>query len=214
MPQQETPKKSALYTRSGDKGTTSLYNGQRVDKRHMRIETVGQLDALMAAVGMIYSSVRYENFVWMREAEVVQNLLHGVLCFLFDIGSYVATPRDQETTSVRKQQRTELSANKHDLEELERFIDLFDSKCPRLKTFILPVGPEPVGRVHEARTVCRATERQFLRFVEECEDSESTQYVARYLNRLSDMFFALARWFNHLAGEEEVPYKKREVKDS
>lgn len=215
MSQEETtlPKKSGLYTKTGDRGTTSLYNGQRVDKRHRRIKTVGQLDALMAAVGKIYSSMRYGEVEWKRE-QVVLHLLHRILCFLFDIGSYVATPRDKETTSERKQLRTDISAHKQELDELERFIDLFDSECPRLKTFILPVGPDPIGKVHDARTLCRTTERKFLRFIEECEDSESTQYVARYLNRLSDMFFALARWFNHLAGEDDVPYKKLEVKDS
>jgi cob(I)alamin adenosyltransferase len=216
MAQQETPlpKKSGLYTRTGDKGTTSLYNGQRVGKRHRRIETVGQLDALMANVGKIYSTIRYNDVAWIRDdSQSVQTLLYQIMCFLFDVGSYVATPRDEESTSERKKQRTDITTHQ-ELEYLESAIDLFDSKCPRLKTFILPVGPDPVACIHDVRTICRTTERKFLRFMEECEDSESTQYIVRYLNRLSDLFFALARWFNHLAGEDDVPYKKREVKDS
>ena len=164
-----------IYTKGGDKGETSLIGGTRVPKFHPRIEAYGTVDELNAYVGM----VRDLN----EDMEIAKLLLRIQEC-LFTLESSLAEDPDAEM----KFDLPELSEK--DIEDLEHAIDTMNEDLPELKSFVLPGGHPLISWCHIARTVCRRAERQCIRLA-------SAQIVAninvRYLNRLSDYLFILAR---------------------
>lgn len=192
--------KSNLYTRTGDKGTTSLVGGTRIKKNSQRLEAYGTIDEFSAFLGMILSDPGCPEEV-RRQLCDVQNML-------FNLGGYLAC----ESVKVADiTDGTELPAvwvlKESDLHDLEGWIDRLDELTPKVNAFVLPGGCMLAAKAHVARTVCRRAERVILALSEE-------EYVDPlllcYVNRLSDYLFILARYFNTLFGKEEITWHKRE----
>jgi cob(I)alamin adenosyltransferase len=168
-------KKSVVYTRTGDKGMTSLVGGQRVSKADKRIESYGTTDELNAFVGLLITELTD-----MEELDFCRFVQHK----LFTIGSYLAT--DPENTDIR----IESKVTPESIEKIEHEIDRLDSALPRMTHFVLPGGNRPAALAHVCRTICRRAERQIYRLA---ETSDVEEPVLVFINRLSDYFFVLAR---------------------
>lgn len=177
-----------IYTKTGDSGKTSLFGGKRVYKDNDRIEAYGTVDELNSFVGLLRDSLKEEKFV--KSLAAIQNKL-------FDIGSYLATPG---------QKATEITAVKEaNISWLEDRIDEMESDLPQLANFILPGGHPFVSNAHICRTICRRAER---RVVSLAQDTEINPFVIRYLNRLSDYFFVLARSIGRQYEVGEIKWTK------
>lgn len=181
-----------IYTRGGDAGETSLFGGGRVGKGHARVEALGSVDELNAALGWALGEV---------DEPRTRTRLESVQHDLFALGAELATPtgepgRTRPATPGLPEGRTE---------ELERWIDEADAELPPLQGFVLPGGVSGAAALHLARTVCRRAERSVVRLAES-EPVDAT--VLRYLNRLSDVLFVLARLENRRAGAGDVEWKK------
>lgn len=179
-----------LYTRNGDDGDTHLFGGDRVSKNHPRVRAYGTVDELNAALGLAVSSCAFED--------ELSDLLHGLQSRLFDLGADLCCPRDSK--HAEKVRRIE----QHHIDELEAMIDTACADLPDLHCFILPGGTETAARLHVARTICRRAERLV---VELTQTEDLGPAIAIFLNRLSDLLFALARQANHRIGVEDVPWK-------
>ena len=177
-----------IYTRTGDKGDTSLFGGQRVPKDALRIEAYGTVDELNSVLGIAITGCDDEKLV---------QVLSRLQTRLFEIGADLATPRPPSGKTIR---RIEIE----DSESLERIIDEFESKLKPLKSFILPGGSPVAARLHFARTVCRRAERCVVRLSRHEDIGEG---MTVYLNRLSDLLFVLARYANRRANVAEVRWK-------
>ncbi|WP_291854687.1 cob(I)yrinic acid a,c-diamide adenosyltransferase [Marinilabilia sp.] len=183
--------KSQIYTKTGDKGKTSLIGGTRVDKHHYRLEAYGTVDELNAYIGMIRS--------WPNEEAVNQTILH-IQNQLFMIGAYLAT--DDNISDLR----TKLNQDESEIELLETEMDKMEESLPPLKNFILPGGHPAASYAHIARTVCRRAER---RVNEMAKKTEVANWVIRYLNRLSDYFFVLARYLSNFYDNSEITWSPK-----
>ena len=181
-----------LYTKRGDDGKTDLFGGQRVAKHHLRVEAYGTVDELISCMGLATSICKDA-----RLGEV----LYQLQVRLFELGADLATPRKEsdELTSVGDLQRI----NEQHSEELEKLIDEMCEDVEPLKNFILPGGCELAARLHLGRTVCRRAERICTTLADH-ENIGSAVIV--YLNRMSDLLFAMARKANKLAGMADVPW--------
>ncbi len=175
-----------IYTKKGDSGETSLFGGERVLKKHIRIDTYGTVDELNSVLGVALAhSCSDETRNWLSELQKQ----------LFVLGADLATPPE-------KKARIDRITPKH-TDYLEQAIDKMEESLPALKTFILPGGSICGAHLHLARTICRRAERLAV----ECTRSEEiTPEVLKYLNRLSDFLFTLARYENMKAGAEETPW--------
>lgn len=198
---QQTMPKSNLYTRTGDRGTTSLVGGQRVKKNCLRLESYGTLDEFSSLLGVILSSPDCPEDI-RAELREVQNML-------FNLGGYLAcesVPVDDPEGS-EKHGVGVWGLYESDLTQLEGCIDSLDEKTPKIKAFVLPGGCPLCAQAHVARTVCRRAERIITSLAE-------VEYVdpllLSYINRLSDYLFILARYFNHIAGVEEITWHKKD----
>jgi cob(I)alamin adenosyltransferase len=172
-----------IYTRNGDDGTTGLAGGERVSKEHARIEAIGCIDELNASVGLL------------RAADIetsMDGLLEAIQHRLFDLGGELAMPG------------TELLSASHTT-TIEQALDDYNARLPALAEFILPGGNEAAARCHVARTICRRAERELLRLsrVEPVNSGSIT-----FLNRLSDLFFVLARTLARRNGGKEITWRK------
>lgn len=177
-----------IYTKTGDRGDTSLLGGQRVPKDALRIEAYGTVDELNSVLGI----VRADN----SEPEIEQ-VLTQVQNQLFDLGADLASPRSAAVKSIKR-----IEAN--DAAHLEKYIDSLEAHLKPLKSFILPGGSPVAARLHFARTVCRRAERTVVRL---SRNEDIGDDITIYLNRLSDLLFVLARYANHAAGVAEVKWK-------
>jgi cob(I)alamin adenosyltransferase len=175
-----------LYTKQGDGGQTALFGGQRVSKDHRRVEAYGAVDELNAAIGLALS---YEMVEAARAALAV------VQQDLFVVGGCLANPAEKGSVVQVKQVQ---------VEALETWIDEATATTPPLRRFILPGGSPAGAALHLARTVCRRAEREVVRLSRE-EDVPAVVVV--YLNRLSDLLFALARRVNHAASVPETEWQ-------
>ncbi len=182
-------KKSIVYTKTGDKGSTGLIGGTRVSKNHARLEAYGTIDELSSFIGLIRSFDLLEQDI---------NTLLSVQTRLFTIGAYLATD-----TSVSDMRRV-LDYSEDHILELEREMDRLENDLPPLKYFILPGGHPAVGYCHVSRTVCRRAERRVIDIVDEFDIDT---WVIRYLNRLSDYLFVLSRYLSNYFGVDEIPWK-------
>lgn len=172
-----------IYTRTGDKGETGLIGGKRVSKASLRIEAYGSVDELNSALGVVISQLEEgEVRAWLL---ATQNELHIVCADL-------ANP-DLAQAGIR------ITATH--VEGLEYLCDRIDAELPRLKQFILPGGTFTAALVHFARTVARRAERETVALA--AEEAINPELI-RYLNRLSDLLFLLARLINHRAGVIEM----------
>ena len=167
--------KSLIYTRTGDKGTTSLVGGQRVSKAHLRIESYGTIDELNSFIGLLMTEI---------EDQEDEQFLLFVQHKLFTIGSYLAT--DQETTELK----IESQVTPESIKKIESEIDRIDGMLPKMKSFVLPGGCKSASLAHVCRTVCRRAERRIYSLMEESLVEEP---VLSFINRLSDYLFVLAR---------------------
>jgi cob(I)alamin adenosyltransferase len=179
-----------IYTRTGDDGTTGLLGPGRVRKSAPRVEAYGAVDELNAVLGVARAA---DLDRWVDEE------LGGIQSMLFTLGA--------ELASVAPGLRTTLDQiTEDDVVTLERWIDRREADLPRLTTFILPGGTPLAAQLHLARTVCRRAER---RVVALAEHEPVDGAVLRYLNRLADLLFVLARWCGHHAGAAEIPWRAR-----
>lgn len=192
-------KKSPIYTRTGDKGMTSLVDGTRLVKNSVRIEAYGTVDELNSFIGVLIASDPL--------TDDDRALLTDIQARLFDIGSYLASGNAEMSERLRPQLDGALEA-------LEHVLDLYDSELPPMRSFVLPQGAPSAAAAHVARAVARRAERRILAF-----DSELTAHAAdegntappcvdrqvlKYINRLSDYLFILSRHCNHLAGISDI----------
>jgi cob(I)alamin adenosyltransferase len=177
-----------IYTRTGDKGDTSLFGGQRVPKDALRIEAYGTVDELNSILGL----VRADN----GDGEV-DRVLEQIQNELFELGADLATPQSVVKSKVKR-------IEPRDVQGLERTLDGMEGQLKSLRSFILPGGSPVAARLHYARTVCRRAERAVVRL---SRNEDIGETVTVYLNRLSDLLFVLARYVNHRAGVPEVKWR-------
>ena len=179
-----------IYTKTGDKGETSLYGGTRVSKAAARVESYGTLDELNALIGLAKSEISDEK---------VLSQLQKIQFDLFTVGSEAATPTDKMLLANGKN-RLDLMISEKEITELELWMDDFDAELEPLRFFILPSGGKAAATLHVCRTVCRRAERAMV-FLNETE--EVRPELIKYLNRLSDYLFILARYISKISGEKE-----------
>jgi cob(I)alamin adenosyltransferase len=186
-----------VYTKTGDKGTTALFGGTRVPKHHIRIESYGTVDELNSYIGLI------------RDQEIdplYKNILIEVQDRLFTVGAILATPPEKETLKNGQPRLQNLGIAEADIELLENEIDAMENSLPQMTHFVLPGGHTTVSYCHIARCVCRRAERLAVHL----NDIEPTdELVIKYLNRLSDYLFVLARKLTHDLNAEEVKWIPR-----
>jgi len=174
-----------IYTKTGDDGTTSLFDGTRVSKSHPRVVAYGAVDELNAHLGAaIAAGLDAELATWVTHLQRD----------LFAVGARLADPRHKIATRVEK-----ASIGDDDVHRLEQWIDALEATLPPLRHFILAGGAPAGAALHVARTVCRRAEAEALRIV----DGEVEAVVLTYLNRLSDLLFVMARAANQAAGVPE-----------
>ena len=176
-----------IYTKTGDRGETSLFGGKRVPKDSLRIESYGTVDELNSILGICRS------FNTVKE---VDGILNQIQNDLFILGSDLATPASSSTKNPRIQAS--------DIERLEKHIDAIEPIVEPLKQFILPGGSRTAAFLHFARTVCRRAERLIVRL--QREDTAVDNNIIVYLNRLSDLLFMIARWVNALSNTPETKW--------
>jgi cob(I)alamin adenosyltransferase len=181
-----------IYTKTGDKGQTSLVSGKRVAKYHLRIESYGTVDELNSYIGL----VRDQDVNEKRKED-----LKEIQDRLFTIGSLLASEPESQKKKVPDLYET-------DIEFLEKKIDEMDAELPPMRYFILPGGHTSISVGHIARTVCRRAERLVFKLSQEEEIVEG-ELITRYLNRLSDYLFILCRKMHQELGVEEIAWKPR-----
>lgn len=172
-----------IYTKTGDSGETSLFSGGRVSKNSPRIEAYGTVDELNSVLGLLAAEE--------LSSEVVERL-REIQSALFVVGSLLADP----------ERRLDDKAGSLSAEPLEEWIDAMETELPELRAFILPGGCREAALTHVARAVCRKAERRVVAL-----DGADSEVVA-YLNRLSDLFFVLARWLNARCGIPDVEWRR------
>ncbi|MGZ3886548.1 MAG: cob(I)yrinic acid a,c-diamide adenosyltransferase [Flavisolibacter sp.] len=181
-----------IYTKTGDKGATSLIGGTKVPKNDLRIETYGTVDELNSWMGLINDQLQDPDL--NTEIKEIQDRL-------FTIGSSLATDAAKET----KMKLPDL--HEEDILFLEKRIDAMTGALPPMKSFILPGGHVTVSSIHIARCVCRRAER--LAVALQGEELLIESRIIPYLNRLSDYLFTLARYAGQKLGASEIPWKPR-----
>jgi len=181
-----------IYTKTGDKGTTSLIGGTKVPKSHLRIEAYGTVDELNSCIGLCRD---------LLEDQASKNILLEAQDRLFTIGSSLACDPIKEP----KMRIPDLKPA--DVQLLENEIDRINDMLPAMKSFILPGGHPIVSQIHIARCVCRRAERCCVRL--ELESLEVEPIILQYLNRLSDYLFILSRYAGKLLEVPEIPWKAR-----
>lgn len=178
-----------IYTRSGDKGTTSLVYGKRIPKNDLRVEAYGTIDEANSTIGLALSFL--EEVDWKKKDEFL-NIMYRIQTILFHVGAEVSTPSDREVAWKLEQ--------KH-IDELEAQIDEWNKELPELTQFILPSGHKVSSALHLARTVVRRAERATVSIQDQIPDS----LAVAYLNRLSDFLFVAARYVNKELKGKEIP---------
>ncbi len=178
---------SKIVTRTGDGGSTGLGDGSRVAKDSARIEAIGTVDELNSTIGLLLAD---------KLPAAIAHLLTDVQHDLFDLGGELSIPGHRALADAR-------------VAALESAVETFNAKLPPLKEFILPGGTRGAGVTHVARTVCRRAERTLVTLAGSAEVSDVAR---RYLNRLSDLLFVLARTLNRSAECSDVLWQSRRVK--
>ncbi|OFX04982.1 MAG: ATP:cob(I)alamin adenosyltransferase [Alphaproteobacteria bacterium RIFCSPHIGHO2_12_FULL_66_14] len=176
-----------IYTRGGDAGQTSLGRGERVDKHDIRVEAYGTVDEANSVIGLARSAIAHAVLGDSRLAEA-DSMLGRIQNDLFDLGADLCTP---EGVSKRGEGSLRIVASQ--VERLEKEIDAMNAELAPLNSFILPGGREVAARLHLARTVSRRAERCMTRLAAE---QEINPEAIKYINRLSDHLFVLARRLN------------------
>jgi cob(I)alamin adenosyltransferase len=186
-----------VYTRTGDKGNTALVGGRRVAKDSPRIESYGTIDELNSVIGL----ARAFNADKLDQGEAhryLDEVLAKIQDELFDLGSELATPEDAAYAGMYR-------VGAGEVKRIEETIDHCQKDLAPLQSFILPGGGKIGAFLHQCRTVCRRAEREILR-LSRAEDL--SEWPLKYVNRLSDLFFVLARWVAKHGGEKEVLWQR------
>jgi cob(I)alamin adenosyltransferase len=179
-----------IYTKGGDKGSTSLIGGRRVPKYHSKIEAYGTLDELISYAGLLRDYFENEHY---------SQLLIEIQDRLMTCSSLLAADCDGCEDELPQ-------IHPEDIHMLEKEIDAMEEELPPLKSFILPGGHPAVSICHITRTVCRRAERITIRVAEEFKVDEQ---IIQYLNRLSDFFFVLSRLISRDLNVKEIPWKPK-----
>lgn len=176
-----------IYTKTGDNGTTSLFDGTRVSKDHLRVDLYGETDELNAVIGLAAS---------LTENQQLKQELHTIQKDLFALGAKLANPADK-----KQKDKAQFSVTK--ITRLEKHIDKMESHLQPMQSFILPGGSQIAATLHVARTVCRRVERKMIQFHH--KEPLNTVYL-KFVNRLSDYLFVMARYANFLEGKKDIPW--------
>ena len=176
-----------IYTKTGDDGTTSLFDGSRVGKDDARVSVYGDIDELNSCIGLAVS--------FLNHAALKKNLCR-IQKELFALGAKLANPSERQ-----QKVKSDFSANQ--VTSLEHEIDQMESALKPMKNFILPGGSPAAGALHVARSVCRRAERLLVALSR--RESMYPVYI-KYLNRLSDHLFVAARFANHIDNHEDLPW--------
>lgn len=183
-----------IYTKTGDKGQTSLYGGTRVSKAHLRIESYGTLDELNSYIGLLKDQSISEN---------LKDILLDIQDKLFVAGAILATPPEKELLKNGTPRLNIQRIEEKDIELLENHIDELEKDLPQMTHFILPCGHPTVSFCHIARCVCRRAER----LVVHLNENESIDpVIITYLNRLSDLLFVMARKLSNQLQVDEIKW--------
>lgn len=176
-----------IYTKTGDKGETGLFGGERVSKDSLRISAYGTVDELNSSIGLAISEVKDEG--------VKKNLIK-IQNQLFMVGSDLATPEDEKTKKLNIL-RTPASF----YTDLEQMIDEYDAQLEELRNFILPGGSKSAAMLHVCRTICRRAEREVVALKNSVTIGEN---IIIFLNRLSDLLFVLSRFENKVSNHPDT----------
>jgi cob(I)alamin adenosyltransferase len=179
----------AIYTKTGDRGQTSLATGERVSKTDLRLEAYGTADELNSWIGLLRAAVSSGPSAVSIQHSTISNQLEWVQQRLFNIGAALSGAPGEWI-------------NEEDVHELEQWIDRMLEEAPLVRAFVLPAGSEPVARAHVCRTVTRRLERRILAM------DETDQWIVQYVNRLSDYLFVLAEYFARKGGEKPQIWEK------
>ena len=171
-----------IYTKTGDKGSTSLASGERVPKTDLRVEAYGTVDELNSWIGLLSASLPDS------EGEPIGKQLMWIQNKLFNLGAALSEAPGEWITEA-------------DVHQVEAWIDAMQAVVPKQKGFLLPVGSEAIGRCHICRTVCRRAERRMI-------DAKASETSQKFINRLSDYLFVLARYVAFLLHEPETEWKR------
>jgi cob(I)alamin adenosyltransferase len=180
-----------IYTRTGDTGETSLFSGDRARKNDPRVDAYGEVDELNAWLGLVRASSPDAALSAELSAEIV-----SIQRDLFAVGAQLADPGDKLAPRV-----TKAVIGDDDILRLEQLIDRLEEQLPPLRRFILAGGTPAGAALHVARTVCRRAERRIVGL-----DPPVDPVLLRYVNRLSDLLFVLARLVNHRSGVSETEW--------
>lgn len=174
-----------IYTKTGDKGETSLASGQRVPKTDARIEAYGTVDELNSWIGLMRAGIQSTD----RFTDRIQTELEWIQNRLFNLGAELSDAPGEWITDA-------------DVKQLEAWIDAMVNETPKQHAFILPAGSEGVCRAHVCRTVCRRAERRMI-------ESKASETALQFINRLSDYFFVFSRYIGYKNDEKEVIWCKK-----
>ena len=186
-----------VYTKTGDKGTTALFGGTRVAKDHIRIESYGTVDELNSHIGLIRDQEINNHF---------KTILIEIQDRLFTVGAILATPPEKVILKNGELRLKNLGILESDIEFLENEIDKMEDSLPQMTHFILPGGHPTVSFCHIARCVCRRAERMAVHL---SHNEPVDEFAIKYLNRLSDYLFVLARKLSSDLNAEEVQWIPR-----
>ncbi|MCX6149426.1 MAG: cob(I)yrinic acid a,c-diamide adenosyltransferase [Ignavibacteriales bacterium] len=179
-----------IYTKTGDRGETSLIGGKRVTKDNLRIDAYGTIDELNSALGIAIIEIKNEALI---------KLLQKIQNQLFVVGSDLATPKSETSEKLNI---AKITIDYY--EGIEKEIDFFSTQLPELKNFILPGGSKGASYLHLVRTICRRAERIVVALSKSVDIGEN---IIIYLNRLSDLFFVLARYENKVLNIPDIIWK-------
>lgn len=180
-----------IYTKTGDKGETGLLGGERVSKSSLRIEAYGTIDELNSFIGLAINEVTDES---------IKKVLNRIQNQLFVVGSDLAAPKSKKTSKL-----IIARTPKKFYKDLEKAIDFYDSKLEPLRNFILPGGSKGAALLHICRAICRRAERNVVALNHTVKVGEN---IIIFLNRLSDLFFVLARFENKCQNIPDVKWNK------
>ena len=186
-----------VYTKTGDKGTTALFGGTRVPKDHIRIESYGTVDELNSYIGLIRDQEMNQHY---------KTILIEIQDRLFTVGAILATPPEKEVMKNGELRLQKLGIIESDIELLENEIDTMEDSLPQMTHFVLPGGHTTVSYCHIARCVCRRAERLAVHL---SHDEPVVDIAIKYLNRLSDYLFVLARKLTSDLNADEVQWIPR-----
>ncbi|RJQ38388.1 cob(I)yrinic acid a,c-diamide adenosyltransferase [Candidatus Microgenomates bacterium] len=194
--------KLKIYTKTGDKGKTSLFGGKRVLKSDLRVEAYGVVDELNSIIGVVIAQAQILKLKSQSQNSNLKAELIKVQEDLFEIGAVLADTREEKVQDLEKRTK-----------EIEEFIDKLSEKLPEIKNFILPGGGEIGSFLHLARAVCRRAERKVVELSQKDPSASSgqgeiEQSILIYFNRLSDLFFVMARFVNLKEKKKEIIWTK------